>query len=68
MPILGIGYLVTMVGPDPTIPWAHNTFQIVRCILLSTQVRKKYLQLILKIFATYLKIFEAYLKNICYLS
>ena len=40
MPILGIGYLVTMVGPDPTIPWAHNTFQIVRCILLSTQVRK----------------------------
>ena len=39
MPILGIGYLVTMVGPDATIPWAHNTFQVIRCVLLSTQVR-----------------------------
>ena len=38
MPILGIGYLVTIVGPDPTISWAHNTFQIIRSVLLSTQV------------------------------
>ena len=38
MPILGIGYLVTMVGPDPSSPWAHNIFQVIRCVLLSTQV------------------------------
>jgi len=37
MPILGIGYLVTIVGPDPTMSWAHNTFQIIRSMLLSTQ-------------------------------
>jgi len=37
MPILGIGYLVTMVGPDPSSPWAHNIFQVIRCVLLSTQ-------------------------------
>ena len=43
MPILGIGYLVTMVGPDPSNPWAHNIFQVIRCVLLSTQVTYSYL-------------------------
>ena len=43
MPILGIGYLITMVGPDPSNPWAHNIFQVIRCVLLSTQVTTSYL-------------------------
>ena len=39
MPILGFGYLVTMVGPDQTTtPWGYTAFQIVRSIVLSTQV------------------------------
>ena len=38
MPILGIGYLITMVGPDESIPWAFNTFQIMKSIMESTQV------------------------------
>lgn len=37
MPILGIGYLITMVGPDESIPWAFNTFQIMKSIMESTQ-------------------------------
>ena len=36
MPILGIGYLITIEGPT-NIPWAKDVFQIVRCVLLSTQ-------------------------------
>ena len=36
MPILGIGYLITIEGPT-NIPWAKDIFQIVRCVLLSTQ-------------------------------
>ena len=39
MPILGIGYLITMVGPDESIPWAFNTFQIMKSIMESTQVK-----------------------------
>ena len=37
MPILGIGYIITMEGPTTT-PWAKDLFQIFRCVLLSTQV------------------------------
>ena len=36
MPILGIGYLITIEGPT-NIAWAKDIFQIVRCVLLSTQ-------------------------------
>ena len=40
MPILGFGYLITMVGPDQTTtPWGYTAFQIVRSVVLSTQVR-----------------------------
>ena len=39
MPMLGFGYLITMVGPDKTTtPWAYTVFQIVRSVVLSTQV------------------------------
>jgi len=38
MPILGCGYLVTMVGPDQTTtPWGYTAFQIIRSTVLSTQ-------------------------------
>ena len=39
MPMLGCGYLITMVGPDHTAtPWGYTAFQIVRSVVLSTQV------------------------------
>jgi len=38
MPMLGFGYLVTLVGPSKnSTPWAYTVFQIVRSIVLSTQ-------------------------------
>jgi len=38
MPMLGFGYLITMVGPDKTeTPSAYTVFQIVRSVVLSTQ-------------------------------
>jgi len=38
MPMLGFGYLVTMVGPDKdSTPCAYTVFQIVRSVVLSTQ-------------------------------
>ena len=37
--MLGCGYLITMVGPDHTAtPWGYTAFQIVRSVVLSTQV------------------------------
>ena len=36
MPILGIGYLITIETPTTT-SWAKDLFQIIRCVLLSTQ-------------------------------
>ena len=39
MPMLGCGYLITMVGPDHTAtPWGYTAFQIGRSVVLSTQV------------------------------
>jgi len=39
MPMLGCGYLITMVGPDQaTTPWGYTAFQVVRSLVLSTQV------------------------------
>jgi len=38
MPMLGCGYLITMVGPDQaTTPWGYTAFQVVRSLVLSTQ-------------------------------
>ena len=38
MPMLGFGYLITLVGPTQDQPTAHTIFEIVRSVLLSTQV------------------------------
>merc|ERR1719394_1836203 len=38
MPMLGCGYLITMVGPDKdTTPLGHAAFQLGRSVVLSTQ-------------------------------
>jgi len=37
MPMLGFGYLITLVGPTQDQPTAHTIFEIVRSVLLSTQ-------------------------------
>ena len=43
MPMLGCGYLITMVGPDQaTTPWGYTAFQVVRSLVLSTQVTTRH--------------------------
>ena len=38
MPMLGCGYLITLIGPDQDTVWAYTVFQVLRSLVLSTQV------------------------------